>query len=184
MRSSNFITSLLLGGILVASVATAASTTAPDEAELKQLSQQWMTALEEKDKERLQSLLADDFVLQIPGDSASQYVRRAEWLENANSMDWSNFRYENMAVNVEGDHAIVSFKLFFKVSPNPLTLDSGVIDTWERRGGKWQVTHRYLGESTLKTRMSFVAGMLATALALGLVYLLVRFSKRVRRRAV
>ncbi len=184
MRSSKLFTNLLLGGILVASVAMAAPPTAPDEAELKQLSQQWMTALERKDESRLQSLLADDFVLQMPGDSPTQYVHRAEWLKNAIDMDWSSLRYENIVVKVDGDQAIVSSKLFFKVSPNPLPLDSGVIDAWERRGGKWQVTHRYLGESTLKTRMSFVFGMLATALALTLTYLLIRLSRRFSRREV
>lgn len=184
MRSSNLGKCLFIGSLMIASAAVASSSPASDEKELERLSVEWMTAIENKDRNALESVLADNYVLQMPGDTSSQYVHRAEWLENAIRMDWSNFRYENVVARVHGDHATVSSRLFFKLAPNPLTFDSGVIDTWERRGGKWQVTTRYLGESQLKGRISFTLGVLAGALALAAAYLVVRLSKWARRRPV
>lgn len=184
MRSSNLSQCLVVGGFMLASAAAASPSTVPDEKALEHLSIEWMTAIENKDRKALESILADNYVLQMPGDTSSQYVYRAEWLENAIAMDWSNFRYENVVARVHGDHATVSSRLFFKVAPNPLTFDSGVIDTWERRGGKWQVTTRYLGESQLKGRISFTLGGLAAGLALAAAYLVARLSGWARRRAV
>ena len=184
MRSRNLRKRLFVCSLLLSTTAAALPSSVSDEKALERLSVDWMTALENKDRKALDAFLADNYVLQMPGDHSSQYVHRAEWLENAIGMDWSNFRYENVVVQVHGDYATVSSKLFFKVAPNPLTFDSGVIDTWERRGGKWQVTNRYLGESQLKVRISFALGVLATGLALAAAYLIARLSKWVRRRAV
>jgi Domain of unknown function (DUF4440) len=184
MRSSNLSKYLLIGSLLLASAAVASPASVSDETALERLSVEWMAAIENKDRKALESILADNFVLQMPGDTSAQYTRRQEWLENAIGMDWSNFRYENVVARVHGDHATVSSRLFFKVGPNPLTFDSGVIDTWERRGGRWQVTTRYLGESQLKGRMSFTLGVLAGVLALAAAYLVVRLAKWARRRAV
>lgn len=184
MRSSNLSKRLFVGSLILASTTAASSSLAPDEKALEQLSVEWMTAIETKDRKALESFLADDFVLQMPGDNRSEYVHRAAWLENAISMDWSNFRHENLVARVHGDHATVSSRLFFKVAPNPLTFDSGVIDTWERRGGKWRVTTRYLGESQLKERISFTLGVLATGLALAAAFLVARISRRARRRTI
>jgi len=184
MRSSYLTTFLVAGSLFIATAAVAAPPKTPDENELERLSTEWMTAIERKDRKSLESFLADNYVLQMPGDAERQYVHRAEWLENAINMDWSNFRYENIVARVHGDHATVSSRLYFKVSPNPLTFDSGVLDVWEKRGGKWQVTTRYLGESRLKERVSFVLGALAAALAMFAVYLIQRLVRRARRGAV
>lgn len=173
----------LLGSALTSFMATASPSRTSDEDTLRRLSTEWMTAIERKDRPTLESLLADNYILQMPGDSELQYVHRAEWLDNAISMDWSNFRYENVVVNVHGNHATVSSRLFFKISPNPLTFDSAVLDTWERRGGKWQVTNRYLGESNLKQRFSFILGALAGVLAVVAAFLIARVSRWARRRA-
>ncbi len=183
MRSRYLSKCLLVGSLILAFTAAASPSSVPDEKALERLSVEWMAAIENKDKKALESFLADNFVLQMPGDTGSQYVHRAEWLENAIGMDWSNFRYENVVARVHGDHATVSSRLFFKVAPNPLTFDSGVIDTWEKRGGKWQVTTRYLGESQLKGRISFTLGVLAAGLALAAAYLVARLAKWARRGA-
>lgn len=183
MRSRNFITCLAAGSLFIATAATATPPQTDDENDLQRLSMEWMTAIERKDKTSLESFLADDYVLQMPGDTEHQYVHRSEWLENAISMDWSNFRYENIVARVHGDHATVSSRLYFKVSPYPLTFDSGVLDVWEKRGGKWQVTTRYVGESRLKERISFMLGALAAALAMFAAHLIKGIARRARRRA-
>jgi len=168
--------------LLIAGPAAASSTANPDEALLERLSVQWMAALEKKDRRSLEAFLADDYVLQMPGDSASQYVRRDEWLKNAIDMDWTDFRYENVVARVHGDHATVSSRLYFKVAPNPFTFDSGVIDLWEKRDGRWQVTNRYLGESAMKGRLAFLLGLLVAGVAAGAAYLLARLPGRLRQR--
>ena len=183
MRSRDLAKCVLIGSILIAPATTASPPQSPDGSELERLSMEWMTAIERKDRKTLESILADNYVLQMPGDTELQYVHRAEWLENALKMDWSSFRYENVVVNVHGNQATVSSRLFFKISPNPLTFDSGVVDTWERRGGKWQVTNRYLGESQLKQRISFALGILTAAFAAAAAYVLSRLSAWARRRA-
>jgi len=184
MQSRVLSACLLLASTLLASDAIASPNTTSDVEAIRQLSSQWMTAIEKKDRKSLEKILADNYVLQMPGDAADQYVHRAEWINNAINLDWTGFRYENLVVRVHGDHATVSSRLFFKVSPNPLTFDSGVLDTWERRNGEWRVTTRYLGESQLKERVSFVLGALAAALALGAAYLIARLSARAPKRAV
>jgi ketosteroid isomerase-like protein len=156
---------------------------APDEQALLRLSADWMAAIERKDQAALESFLADDFVLQMPGDQESQRVHRAEWLKNAIGMDWSEFRYENMAARVHGDHAMVTSRLYFKVAPWPLHFDSAVVDTWERRGGQWQVTARYLGESELQTRIAFWFGVVAAGGVLLLAWLGRRIYRWSRARA-
>jgi hypothetical protein len=95
-------------------------------------------------------------------------------------MDWSKFRYENITARVHGDHATVSSVLHFRISPFPFTFDSGVVDTWERREGRWQVTVRYLGASKLYERVAFLLGALATGIAVVATRLVARLLRRSR----
>ena len=167
MRSSNLIACLSIAGLLIIHATAASAPRTPDERTLERLSVEWMTALEKKDRKSLEAFLADDYVLQMPGDTASQFVRRKEWLTNAIEMDWTDLRYENVAAHVHGDHAMVSSRLHFRVSPFPFAFDSGVVDIWERRGGNWQVTARYLGDSKVQQRIAFILGLLTAGLAAG-----------------
>src|SRR5262245_21103439 len=183
MSRSKVATLLAFGNLLIAVLAGASPSRASDEELVARLSREWMTAIEHKDRNVLESLLADDFVLQKPGDAEAQLKRRAEWLENAIGMDWSGFRYENIVAHVQGDHATVSSILRFKIAPFPFTFDSGVVDVWRRRGDRWQVTTRYLGESRLSLRIAFVSGILAAGLAAAVMVGLVRLVRRSRRRS-
>jgi hypothetical protein len=81
---------------------------------------------------------------------------------------------------VHGDHATVSSRLHFKVPPYPFEFDSGVVDTWERNDGRWQVTTRYLGESKLQQRMAFIFGVLAAGLVAGAAYAVAKLARRSR----
>ena len=156
----------------------APASTEADAALLRQLSQEWSRAIEQKDRATLERLLAPEFSLQAPGEA--ERIGREEWLGNAISMDWSHFRFENLVVNVDGDRALVTSILYFRVGPLPITWDSGVMDVWTRRSGQWQATHRYLGESKLRNRMSFAAGF-GTASAIAVLWwLLARLMRRRR----
>lgn len=174
---------LLLTGILVACPVPALSTVAADEAELRRLSLAWMQALENKDAPALDNILARDYVLQMPGDASAEQTPRDEWLKNAIGMDWTRFRYENLDVRVNGDQAEVSSRLFFHVAPIPIELDAGVVDTWSRREGRWQVTRRYLGQSNAQDRLKLIGGFGAALVLLALGWGVSGLLRRLRRRS-
>ena len=171
----------LLAGVLLAAPAVALEPNKSDQATLSRLSNEWMIAIERKDRATLDRIVASDFVLQMPGDEQGRIIRRNEWMANAIAQDWSEFRYENVVVSVHGDQAIVTSRLNFKVAPFPLALDSGVVDIWRIRDGRWQVTKRYLGESRIQQRIAFFAGILAAIVAGLLAYGVARLVRRRRR---
>lgn len=175
------LSAFLLIGITVACPATSASPPPSAEQALGRMTVELMEAVERKDRKGLETLVADDFALRMPGDTKG--TGRDEWLANAMDMDWSNFHFQNILVRVRGDHATVSSKLRFRVSPFPFGLDSGVVDTWERRNGRWQITGRYLGESSTQLRLAFAAGLLSAAVLAGLTFGFLWLTRRSRKRA-
>jgi ketosteroid isomerase-like protein len=168
---------LLLACLGACAFPAAAASPEVDAKTIRQLSIDWMQAIERKDRQALEGFLAPGFVLMMPGDPADKRVARETWLANAIAKDWSAFRYENMEVKVHGTHAIASSHLHFRVSPMPFAFDSGVVDQWEKRDGRWQVTTRMLGESAVKGRIDFALGLLAAALAYGLLRLVQRLRR-------
>ena len=168
MRSRFFVALLLFWGVLAANPAAAvevAPVQTPEAAkiaELERLSVQWMEALERKDEAALRALMAPEYTLSSPG--VSEEVLFEEWLGNAIGMTWSRPRYETLRVRVSGDHAVVSSRFYFHVSPIPFGLDSGIVDTWERRDGRWLVTGRYLGQSDTQDRIHYLVGFGAALL--------------------
>jgi ketosteroid isomerase-like protein len=161
----------------------ASANASADEATLRRLSVEWMQALERKDRAALEATLAPDYRLRFPGDKAADATDRATWLKNAMEMDWTRFAYENVDVRVRGDLGVVSSHLRFHVSPMPFELDSGVVDVWERRNGRWQVVERMLGESATQGRIRFWSGAFVGLLACVAWSLLARWRRRRRARA-
>lgn len=184
MKITDLATVLLIAGLSVANPARAQAPQAADEQVLKRLSIDWMNAIERKDRQTLETLLASDYVLQMAGDRESQYTHRGEWIKNAMGKDWSDFRYENFRIRVDGNHATVSSMLHFRIAPIPFSIATGVVDTWERRGASWQVTTRYLGTSDLEQRITFILGFLAAGLIAGVAHLIARLARRARKRVV
>jgi ketosteroid isomerase-like protein len=162
----------------VSSTLAASEPYSADVEAIKALSATWAEAIARKDRPRLESLLAEDFVLTAPGYPREREVGRDTWLDNAIGKDWSRFRYENLHVRVHGDHAVATSHLRFRVSPMPFEMDSGIVDLWEKRDGRWQVTTRMLGESEVQSRITFIFGVFASAVAL----VLWRVVRRVMRR--
>ena len=173
---------LLAAGLLASRSTDAYAPPLADEKTLASLSAELMAAVARKDRNALEVLVADDFVLQIPGDTDAQFTRRAEWITNAVRMDWADFRHENLVARVHGNQATVTSRLYFRVAPYPFALDAGVVDTWERRGADWQITRRYLGQSNAQQRLAFIFGVLATGLAAVVAYAVARLARRPRRR--
>jgi hypothetical protein len=165
--------------VLASAGAMAASAgAAGDDAALRDLSVQWMQAIAAKDRPTLERLMAPEYVLRGAGDPPADGVPRAEWIGNAIGKDWSDFHYDNMVVQLDGDRATVASKLRFRIAPIPFELDAGVVDTWARRDGRWQVTGRYLGESRFSARVEFVKGFLAALALLGAFALVRRWRRR------
>lgn len=169
-------TSFALAGVLCAVPARATET---EHQTLQRLSLEWMQAIERKDEPALQALLAPEFSLTGAGDPTQ--TPRAEWMANAVKMNWSGFRYENFDVRVFGEHATVNSKLFFRVAPIPFELDSGVVDTWEKREGRWQVTGRYLGESGVQYRIRFFVGFASAVMLGAFAWAAVKLKRRLAR---
>lgn len=155
-----------------------------DTAELRRQSVAWMQAIEKKDEAALQALMAPEYVLMAAGDA--EQTSRREWIANAIDKDWSRFRHEHLRIrlNGDGDHATVSSRLYFHVSPIPIQLDAGVVDTWERRGGRWQVTARYLGQSNAGDRIKLIVGFLAALVLVAAGFGVAKLARRMRLRSV
>jgi hypothetical protein len=175
---------LLLPGLLAVRPIGAAegrAAEAPEVAELERLSVEWMQAMERKDEAALRALMAPEYVLSSPG--VQEEVLLEEWIGNAIGMTWSQPRFESLRVRVSGDHAVVSSRFYFHVSPIPWGLDSGLIDTWERRDGRWLVTGRYLGQSDTQDRIHAIVGFCCALLLWAAWAAWGRLSRRRKRRA-
>src|SRR5262245_4253451 len=101
------------------------------EGELIARSNELMKAVERQDRTTLEGMLAPEFKLESPGDTAA--VPRAEWIDNAVGMKWSGFAFHNMGFRVFGDIAVVSSLLDFKVvTPIGIPISSNVqiTDIW------------------------------------------------------
>lgn len=149
-----------------------------DEQRLRELTVEWMAAVANKDRGRLEQIMATDYTLEMPG--ALERVGRTEWVKNAIGRQWGNFRYENLSVDIEGTQAVVTSRLYFKVSPIPATLDSGIVDVWVKRNDQWQIKTRYLAASDFFTRVTFAGGVLAAAVLFGSAAILLRVIRKRR----
>jgi hypothetical protein len=147
------------------------------EAILKQLSIDWMRALERKDSAALESYLAKEYSLGGVGDGKK--VDRATWLKNAYGKDWTKTNYEFLEVRLKDTNAaIVNSRMSFKVSPLPFAITSNIIDYWVYRDGRWQVTERLIGGDSITNLISGVKGFLMAIIVVLLVALIRRFFKR------
>ena len=110
--------------------------------ELTGLSREWMEAVQQHDRDRLEELLAEEFtVAGLLGE-----VGRSEWIENAataNELD--EFVYEEIEIEVYGTTAVLSsrYREVARLGEQDLGGDFLVTDVWVRRDGRWQVVRRH-----------------------------------------
>jgi ketosteroid isomerase-like protein len=155
----------------------------PQQNELLLLSDEWNRALAEKDGPALEGLLADGFYISPPGELRT--TARAEWLKNAQDMDWRDLKFKGAKVDIYGDTAVVTSRLDFKVTTKsgiPISTDSQVIDVWTKRSGKWQVAARHLGEYSLISKLRVGAGFVLGLVACAFIWAGMRLLRRLRRR--
>jgi len=117
----------------------------PDEAELIRLSQEWMhVGLVEKDEQRLRSLMAPEFTLQI-WDASRAPQDLDTWMHTLlQRLAAVELKYTSLSARVFGDVGIVYSAFWWKGTMDGQAFaDSGFMaDVWSRRSGSWQVLAR------------------------------------------
>ena len=96
----------------------------------------------------VERLVAPEYRL-VGASPDGKYVitRRAEWMKNAQAFKSYAFAVETVDVNRVGNTVVASAQGVWTVSRKageaPRATRFFVTDTWIRRGGHWQVMHRY-----------------------------------------
>jgi putative salt-induced outer membrane protein YdiY len=103
-----------------------------------------VNALHARDRQRLEWLLAADYVLRGAPD-----IDRETWLQNAIRLCWGDRSdIDNFRVRRHGDVVIASFELTFYVDPGTCRAGvqrSLVTDVWIRESGLWKLKVRHAG---------------------------------------
>lgn len=176
---------VLLGFMFVSTLASHGQTArgADEVEELIALSNEWMLALERKDRNRLEQILHPDFSILGIGDDRAP-TDRERWLQNGlEVMDWSDFRYDHFDVAVFGDVAVVRSTLDFTVRRRTglirkVATASPLVDVWVRRDGEWQIIRRYAAPWTARRWADRGVGFLAGAALLFIWLVARRFLRR------
>jgi ketosteroid isomerase-like protein len=161
-------------------VAVAQSTVSIEE-ELIVRSNELMDAVARQDRAALELLVAEEFMLEIPGDTAT--TPRSEWIDNAVNMKWEGFTFHHVKVRSFGDVSVVSSSLDYKVTTPigiPISSTTQVTDVWVRRNGQWLIAVRQLGEDSLMGKVRMTLGFVAALILCFVVRLFVRLRRRAK----
>ena len=116
-----------------------------DRAELAQLQQDWMRAVQERDMDRLEEIVSDGFrftAIHLNPEPMS----REQWMAAAREgYTIVSFAYERMDIDVIGDTAIVHARYSPVASYHHTSLSNvfRLTDVWSRQDGKWRVVARH-----------------------------------------
>ena len=116
-----------------------------DREELQVLQHDWMRAVQERDMERLDALVADGFRFTAI-HLHPEPMTRNQWLDAArNGYDIVTFAYEDMEVEVFGDTGVVHSRYSQIATYATVSLSNlfRLTDVWSRIGGRWQVVARH-----------------------------------------
>jgi putative salt-induced outer membrane protein YdiY len=139
--------SLIAGFSLLAAVQASAQSAAPaqpDPADVRLLESSLAEALHARHRQRLESLLAADYVLRGAPD-----IDRETWLQNAVTLCWGDRSdIDRFRARRHDDVVIASFELTFYV--DPATCQAGVLrslvtDVWVREPAGWKLKVRHAG---------------------------------------
>jgi ketosteroid isomerase-like protein len=118
---------------------------ADDRAELAGLQEDWMAAMQQRDTERLEELVAPGFrftAVHLGPDP----MTREQWMGAAREgYTIVSFAYETMDIDVFGDTAVVHSRYSQVASFEHTSLSNlfRLTDVWSRRDGRWQVVARH-----------------------------------------
>lgn len=113
--------------------------------ELGALEEEWMAAMQRRDRDRLDELVAPEFVftaLHINPEPLS----REGWMEAAmGGYTTSSFFYDEKRVVIVGDTGVIHARYSQLANFDGRDLSSvfRLTDVWSRRDGRWQVVARH-----------------------------------------
>jgi ketosteroid isomerase-like protein len=116
-----------------------------DRAELASLQKEWMQAVEDRDMDRLEEIVAPGFrftAIHLNPEPMS----REQWMDAAREgYTIVSFAYESMDVDVHGDTAVVHSRYSQIASLHQTSLSNAfrLTDVWSRLDGKWRVVARH-----------------------------------------
>src|SRR4051794_6924720 len=118
---------------------------AEDRAELERLEDEWMAAMQARDMDRLEELVADGFrftAIHLNPDP----MTREQWMGAAREgYTIVSYAYETMEVDVFGDTAVIHSRYSQVASYHHTSLSNAfrLTDIWSRIDGRWQVVARH-----------------------------------------
>jgi ketosteroid isomerase-like protein len=118
---------------------------ASDRQELAHLEEEWMSAMQARDMDRLEELVADGFRF-MAIHLSPEPMSREQWMGAAlGGYHIISFAYESMDIDVFGDTAVIHARYSQIANFDAVNLSHGyrLTDIWARRDGKWQVVVRH-----------------------------------------
>jgi ketosteroid isomerase-like protein len=116
-----------------------------DRAALQQLQRDWMQAVEDRDMERLEEIVAPGFRFTAIHLNPEPMTRE-QWMEAAREgYTIVSFAYESMDVDIYSDTAVVHSRYSQIASLHETSLSNAfrLTDVWSRIDGRWQVVARH-----------------------------------------
>ena len=116
-----------------------------DRAELARLEEAWMQAVEDRDMEKLERLVAPEFRF-MAVHLYPEPMTREQWMEAAHEgYTIVSFAFESMDIDVSGDTAVVHSRYSQVASYQHVNLSNAfrLTDVWTRAGGTWRVMARH-----------------------------------------
>ena len=118
---------------------------AADRTELAYLEEEWMSAMQSRDMERLEELVADGFRFTAVHLNPEPMTRE-QWMDAAREgYIITSFAFESMDIDVFGDTAVIhaQFSQIAQWEQNNLTHVFRLTDVWARGVNGWQVVARH-----------------------------------------
>ena len=116
-----------------------------DRAELARLQEAWMQAVEDRDSEALERIVAPEFRF-MAIHLHPEPMTREQWMEAAREgYTIVSFAYESMDIKVAGDTAVVHSRYSQVASYEHVSLSNAfrLTDVWTRADGTWRVMARH-----------------------------------------
>ena len=118
---------------------------AAERTELAHLEEEWMSAMQARDMDRLEQLVAPGFrftAIHLYPEPMS----REQWMGAAREgYTITSFAFEHMDIEVFGDTAVIHARYSQIASYATVNLSNvfRLTDVWSRSGGRWQVVARH-----------------------------------------
>jgi ketosteroid isomerase-like protein len=118
---------------------------ASEQAELARLEEEWMSAMQARDMERLEELVADGFRFTAI-HLYPEPMTREQWIDAAREgYTITSFAFETMEIDVFGDTAVIHsrYSQVANWDQNNLSNVYRLTDVWARGVKGWQVVSRH-----------------------------------------